>query len=427
MEERVESKRHLLEAIDQNKNELIKLSSDLISFPTVSPPGRNSAQAQNYIQSYLENIGFSISRWEEYSGDPNLIGVRKGTNPQRYKSLIINGHVDVAEIGDIKEWSFDPFKPFVDNARLHGRGAADMKAGLAACMFAAKVLKDAGTELKGDLIFHSVTGEEAGEGITLKCLEHGPRADFAIVADTSDLKIQGQGGVITGWITIQSPTIHHDGVRSKMIHAGGNLFAASAIEKMVKVIQGLQELEHFWAVNKFYEGFLPGSNTINPAVIQGGRNAAFIADQCGLWITVHYYPDEDHDQICIEIEEHILNVASGDPWLKRYPPKFRWGGKSMLEERGEIFPPLKLDREAVPIKLLINTHKSIIGQNPEVGMSPSVSDAGWFGQAGVPAVLYGPGDITLAHAVNESVYLKQLIAYAKILAVFIVSWCNLKK
>jgi len=60
-------------------------------------------------------------------------------------------------------------------------------------------------------------------------------------------------------------------------------------------------------------------------------------------------------------------------------------------------------------------------------MFPSVSDAGWFGQAGVPAVLYGPGDITLAHAVNESVYLKQLIAYAKILAVFIVSWCNLKK
>lgn len=99
------------------------------------------------------------------------------------------------------------------------------------------------------------------------------KADFAIVVDTSDLQVQGQGGVITGWITIKSEGTHHDALRRNMVHAGGGLHGASAIEKMMKIIEGLQELERHWAVTKSYPGCPPGSNTINPAVIEGGRHA----------------------------------------------------------------------------------------------------------------------------------------------------------
>jgi acetylornithine deacetylase len=245
-----------------------------------------------------------------------------------------------------------------------------------------------------------------------------------VVADTSELKIQGQGGVITGWVTIQSPTTHHDGVRGKMIHAGGGIFGASAIEKMVKVIQGLQELERYWAVTKRYEGFLPGSNTINPAVIEGGRHAAFVADCCALWITVHFYPNEDYEKVCREVEEHILNVAKGDPWLRQNPPQFRWGGKSMLEDRGEVFPSLEIDRHSSPVRMLAEAHSAITGSDPEIGMSSTVTDAGWLGRTGIPTVVYGPGELSLAHAVNESVCLKQLLDYTKVLVSFITSWCN---
>lgn len=86
----------------------------------------------------------------------------------------------------------------------------------------------------------------------------------------------------------EKPQTFHDATRRQMIHAGGRLFGASAIEKMMKVVQSLQELERHWAVMKTYEGYPYGTTTINPAVIEGGRHAAFIADECRLWITVHF-------------------------------------------------------------------------------------------------------------------------------------------
>lgn len=106
-----------------------------------------------------------------------------------------------------------------------------MKGGLAGSLFAIQLLQEAGIELKGDLIFESVIGEEVGEAGTLQCCEKGYSADFAVIVDTSDLHIQGQGGVITGWITIKNPNTFHDATRRNMIHAGGGLNEASAIEK----------------------------------------------------------------------------------------------------------------------------------------------------------------------------------------------------
>ena len=88
---------------------------------------------------------------------------------------------------------------------------------------------------------------------------------------------------------------------------------------------------------KSYPGFPLGTNTINPAVIEGGRHAAFIADECRLWITVHFYPNETYEGVAKEIEEHILALAAADPWLKENPPVFEWGGTSMIEDRGRSF------------------------------------------------------------------------------------------
>lgn len=426
------NKRDLIEdlyhEVVTREDELLDLACKLISFPNVSPPGRNSSDAQKFIGDYLTGLNCLVDVWETFSGDPNIVAVMQGKHPEHYRSLILNAHVDVAEVGDASAWSFDPFKPFVRNGRLFGRGASDMKTALAAFMFVMKLIREKEYEMKGDLIFHSVTGEEAGEGITFQCTERGPKADFAICGDISDFKLQyGQGGVITGWITVQSPTTHHDGVRSKMIHAGGGLFAASAIEKMAKILQGLQELERHWAVIKSYPGFPPGSNTINPAVIEGGRHAAFVADKCALWITVHFYPDEDYEQITAEIEQHILSVAASDPWLKENPPQFRWGGKSMLEDRGEIFPSLELDKSHPGLQMLEELHTKAAGRKPEIDMCPTVTDGGWLAKAGIPTVIYGPGELGWAHSVDENISVKDLIDYTKVILSFVCLWCNTKK
>ncbi|WP_306812759.1 acetylornithine deacetylase [Paenibacillus soyae] len=419
--------RRLQATAEARQNELFALLERLVAFPTVSPPARNTEEAQRYVESLLAACGFETSLWDVYPGDPNVTAVKRGADSAHYCSLLLNGHIDVAEVGDSSGWSRDPFKLSLEDGRAYGRGVSDMKGGLAALLFALQLLHEQGIPLRGDLLFQSVIGEEAGEAGTRACMERGCEADFAVVADTSSLSIQGQGGVITGWITIQSPETFHDGMRAKLIHAGGGVRGASAIEKMMKLISGLQELERHWAVTKSYPGFPAGSNTINPAVIEGGRHAAFIADRCALWITVHFYPDEDFEAVTREIEDHLLRVADGDPWLRQHPPAFRWGGRSMLEERGEIFPSLALDREAAGLRQLVRSHQTLTGVEPEIGMSPTVTDAGWIARAGIPTVIYGPGDLRHAHAVNESASMSELIQYAQVMIAFIAEWCNTPK
>jgi len=417
----------LQQEAEKRQDELFGLLERLVAFPTVSPPARNTEEAQRFIAGQLEACGFETELWDVYPGDPNVTALRRGTESGAYMSLLLNGHVDVAEVGDDREWRHDPFRLVLEDGRAYGRGCADMKGGLAALLFAVRLLAEAGVELKGDLLFQSVIGEEAGEAGTRACAERGCRADFAVVADTSGMAVQGQGGVITGWVTVESPVTWHDGMRRRLIHAGGGEFGASAIEKMAKLIGALQELERHWAVTKRYPGFPAGASTINPAVIEGGRNAAFIADRCALWITVHFYPGEDHEAVAAEVEQFLLRAAEADPWLRRHPPAFRWGGRSMLEERGEIFPSLEPDPAHPGYRALVAGHAKTLGAPPETGMSPSVTDAGWLGRAGIPTVIYGPGRLEHAHAVNESVALRELVDYAKVMIGFIADWCNRPK
>ncbi|MFJ9499583.1 acetylornithine deacetylase [Brevibacillus centrosporus] len=420
--------RAAVEAIASQQEELFDLLGRLVSYPTVSPPARNSEQAQSLIVQELQGLGFAIDRWPVFPGDDNVVGTLKGSASATANSLIINGHIDVAEVGDDAGWTYPPFALTKGkNGRWYGRGVADMKGGMAASLFAIKMLREHGVELRGDLLFQSVIGEEAGEAGTLAAIERGYQADYAVVVDTSDLHMQGQGGVITGWITIESPTTMHDGMRAKTIHAGGRVKGASAIEKMMKVIASLQDLERHWAVMKSYPGFPAGSNTINPAVIEGGRHAAFIADQCALWITVHFYPNESYDQIIREVEDHVLRAAAADVWLCDNPPTFRWGGRSMIEERGEIFPSLELDHAHPGLVALQSAFEQQVQQAPTVDMSVTVTDAGWFAHAGIPAVLFGPGELSHAHAVDESIDPEQLVLFAQIMAQFIADWCNTDK
>ncbi|WP_216828157.1 acetylornithine deacetylase [Alkalihalobacterium elongatum] len=417
----------LLIQIEERKEELVELAKSLIRFKTPSPPARNTAEAQEFVATYLSDLGFSIDKWDVYEGDPNVVGILSGTKPKEYNSLLINGHIDVASIEEGEQWDYDPFSPVVKDNILYGRGAADMKGGLAGSLFAIKLLKEAGIHLPGNLTFQSVIGEEVGEAGTLECCKKGYDADFAVVVDTSNCQIQGQGGVITGWITIQSPQTFHDANRRSMIHAGGGLFGASAIEKMTKVIQGLKDLEQHWAVTKSYPGFPAGMTTINPAVIEGGRHAAFVADRCALWITVHFYPNEDHDEVAKEVEDHILNVAKADPWLRVNPPTFRWGGTSMIEDRGEIFPSLAIDEKHPGLQSLANVHENIFNDKATIGMSPTVTDGGWLGEAGIPTVIYGPGKLEHAHAVNEQLSMDELVQFTKVMTQFIHKWCNTRK
>ena len=410
--------------IADHQEDLILLVERLVGFRTPNPPGRNTGAAQQLVADLLAALGATVDRFEVFPGDPDVVGVVRGDAGDAYQSLLLNGHIDVADAEPESAWTIPPYAAAVRGGRIYGRGTADMKGALAAFLFALQALKATGTRLGGDVIFESVIGEEMGEIGTVACNERGYRADFAICGDISDLELQGQGGVITGWIDIQSPEVFHDAMRRRMIHAGGGTFGASAIEKMTKVIAGLQELERHWAVTKTFPGMPPGSTTINPSVIEGGRHPAFIADRCSLWCTYHFLPNDTYVGVQREVEEHIGRVAAADPWLRVHPPTFRWGGRSMLVDRGEIFPGFAPDREFAGLRTLEAIHAGILGRPAVSGMSPSVTDAGWLAMAGMPTVLYGPGQIEQAHAVDESVAIDELVAYAMVIARTIATWCN---
>lgn len=401
----------------------LDLLAQLITHQTESPPGRNTDPLQDEVAILLQDIGFNIKREPLYDNDSVIIATLEGQDPNAPK-LILNGHMDVASVEDDSNWQYPPFELTQVDEWLYGRGVSDMKGGMATLFYVLEQLYQQQIRPKGDIIVQSVVGEEVGEAGTKLACEHSPQADLALILDTSEQKALGQGGVITGWITIKSKETVHDGARHSMIHAGGGKFGANAIEKMTVIIRALNDLERHWAVMKSYEEMTPGANTINPAVIEGGRHPAFIADECRLWITVHYLPNESYEEVVAEIEDYLNKVAQADLWLAQNPLTFEWGGASMIEDRGEIFPSFVVPTEHSGYKLLSDVHEQVHGAPLETGLSTTVTDGGWTAYFGIPTILYGPGSLEEAHSVDEKISVNELENFSEVLYKFLKNWYN---
>jgi formylaminopyrimidine deformylase len=410
-------------AIDARREELLALTERLIGFETPCPPGRNTEPIQTFLAARLRALGCGIRMIPLYRGDSQLVAHLGGRGGGR--SLLLNGHVDVASIAAGESWTTPPFQAVRRDGRLYGRGAADMKGGIAAVLVALETAAATVGPLRGDVRVQFVTGEEMGEAGTRTALDHTPHTDLALVMEPSSGDVSlGQGGVVTGWITIQSPQTFHDAMRRRLIHAGGGLRGASAIEKMMVVLHALQTLERHWAVVKSHPAFPPGTTTINPAAIEGGRHPAFIADRCALWVTVHFYPGERPEAVTGEIETAVRAAAAADPWLRDHPPGFRWGGRSMIEDRGEIFPAFETPHDHPGATLVAGAHADVCGAAPAFRTSGGVCDGGWIAERGIPVVVYGPGGWGQAHAVDESVGFDDLVRCARVYARVIAAWCG---
>ena len=411
----------VLAHIDRNRENILEFVKKMISFETPNPPAHNTKEIQHWLAGELESIGMGVDMHDLYPGEPLLVGVSEAKGKD---TLVFNGHVDVAQINEDEKWDFNPYSAWWDEQYLYGRGADDMKAGLAAAYWAIKIILESGVELRQKVMFQSVVGEEAGEHGTKTLLEKGYRGDFAIIPEPTELQICGQGGVVTLWVIIKSPETYHDGIRSRMIHAGGGIAGASAIEKMYNILHGMQELERYWAVTKSYPGLAPGANTINPAVIKGGRHPAFVADECSLWFTIHYLPDEKVDDVEKEIVAYINGLVNADPWLKKNRPELVFGGTSMFRDRGEIFPASEVRIENRDVQLLLSTFSEVLGREARTIVWPSVSDSGWFAEYGIPVVICGPGKLEHAHSNNEKVEIEQIMDAVKLYAAIILEFCQ---
>jgi acetylornithine deacetylase len=411
---------------------LVRFQSEnpkLVSDPVGAEAGRRQEEAcQDHVAGLLADLGMGVDRWGVLPGRYDVVGTLPGQGTGR--SLILNGHVDVVPAGDRAEWPHDPWGGELIGDRIWGRGSADMKGGLACAINALHTLRDLGIQLAGDVVLQSVVDEETGGPGTRACLERGYRADGAIFMEPTSLSILPVEGGLE-WIRLVVRGVSgHSAVRYKSVHAGGRGTAVSAIEKMAKLLAAVQDLERHRG-NMLVHPLLPaGLTTINPGAIMGGSGGgengvpktvnaySNMADYCSLGLSLKYLPQERIEDVKQEFEQYIADVARTDPWLRDHPPEVEWG------VLGVSFPPAEIPIDHPLVQAMANVHQQVTGEPPVIRGMEAVTDMAWTAQAGIPSLIYGPGEAGVAHGSGEFITLDQMLIATESIALMLVQWCG---
>jgi acetylornithine deacetylase/succinyl-diaminopimelate desuccinylase family protein len=430
-----ETTRRIVGAVDSLRDELIGLTQELVSCKTDSQSERNpefdpeAIRCQNIIAGWLSAIGMEVQRWTEEPRYPVVAGCLAGSGGG--KSMAINGHVDVVPVGDTSAWTHDPWAGEVVGGKLWGRGSTDMKGGVAAGITAVRALKDAGIELAGDVWIHVVSDEEVVGFGTRRLIEKLPRVDAVIDAEPTDLKIMPvEGGLIHFRIEFEGRE-SHAGNRYMSVHAGGygDRAGINAIEKAIKVVVALQELERQWGNLRGHPMLPPGFNSLMPGIISGGpggghdgqinliSNPGTSPNYCSVEYNVWYLPQESFEAIRDEIEAYVTDVCRTDPWLRAHPPRFTW------KLRNVFFPPVDTSPDHPFIQTLAGSLAEL-GLPPRVEAFTAASELAWYAEQGIDGTIFGPGRIAQAHSPNEYVEIEQLVSACKAIALTAAEWCD---
>ncbi len=430
----------VFEAIDTRRRAAEELLAELVRVNSVNPEFAGVVRGEviggetRCNEILAERFGQAGLELHWVAEDPerrNLVGHRAGSGGGR--SLALNGHVDTVPPVEPDSWiSGSPWKPEVRDGRLYGIGSTDMKAAVSAMWLVAQALEDTGAVLKGDLQLHSVIGEETmqHELGTSACIEAGFRTDAAVVCEpTSVPRPLTISPVAAGnWyfrIRVQGKSTHC-GNRAEAIRPGGrgDAIGVNALEKGVKVVGWLQDLETQWGMTKTHPYFMPGFFSILPGVFYSdpGLDIPFyFANHAEIAYSLWYPPDEDRDDVVRQVQDHVLGHARHDPWLRDHPPEFEWINN---------WPPATTPWEDPIVQAMVGGHElasnvTVLEPSPQTPVAfGAASDASFYEAAGVPAVVYGPGELRLAHSKDESVALDELTAAAKGLAACVWGWCD---
>ncbi|MHB1414588.1 MAG: ArgE/DapE family deacylase [Chloroflexota bacterium] len=425
--------RRIAEAVEALRPDLLEVASGLLRIPSVNPtfPGQEPGtprdgelRANQYFAQACRQSGWQVDLWEQVPGRGNLVAVMPARGGGG-RSLIMNGHIDTVPAGAHDRWpGGDPFSGKVDDGYLHGLGASDMKGPLATAFIAMRALAKAGIGLKGDLILQSVCGEEMEEPEvgTTAAVKRGYRADAAVVVEPSNLAIHPAGPHLDRFkLTVYGKTCHST-ARYLFVHPSGDEepVGVNAIEKAVYFINLFQQLEQEWGHTKRHPLFAPGQFTIHPGMItvppEATSHPAVVADSCIVEFALRFPPNSDVAAERKEIEDFVYHASQLDTWLRAHPPKVEW-----------VFhwPAADLDPEHPIVKGVAAAHATMHGAPPPITAFPAGTDASFLLAEGIPAAVYGPGELWLAHAVGERIRIEDMVTAAKTLALTAAEWCGL--
>jgi succinyl-diaminopimelate desuccinylase len=382
------------EHIKIDKNETITVLKKLVSINSVNPDienGNNEIEVSNFIVEYLKKAGLEVHTQNVKDGRFNVVGILKGSGEK--KGLMFNGHTDTV---GIRNMTIDPLKPVIDNDKLYGRGACDMKAGIAAMMVTLKTFADSKSNLKGDLALSTVPGEEFDNVGARKLVEgfsFSKPIGAIIVGEPTDLQLAIKH---KGFINIEIET------KGKAAHGSVPEKGIDAIEKMAKIVVKLEEMKET-ASKKHNE--LLGQPKIHTSTIQGGREWSVIPDQCILKIEVRTIPEYKTEDAMKDLHKIIAELSSKDPNLKASTNIFLDG------------EPLDTSPNEPIVKSLAQVYEKLKGTKlPVIGV-PYGTEAPIFAKGfKAPTCVMGPGDIKQAHTSDEYVNTNEVIDAAVIYA-----------
>ncbi len=408
--------------IDRLRPSMTEFLQELVRFQSL--PGREQA-AQYFIAEKLRSLQCEtqvvkselaeLAQHPAFSDDGiafdnrlNVVARWAGTGQGR--SLILNGHMDVVPIGNAALWKYPPWDAVVEEGKLYGRGACDMKAGLTAAVFAIQALQQMGVAPAGDVLFESVIGEESGGVGTLTTIVRGFSADAAVIMEPTRLRVcPTHSGALSFRLR----------VTGRAIHASMKRFGVSAIEKFQLLFAALEELDrsrHASYANPLFE-FKQNVAPICVGTITAGDWPSTVPEELVAEGRFGVFPGESVSDARAALINCIDQSVAQDEWLTEHPPTLEWF-------EGQFEPGDTSVNEPI-MHCLRDAHAQVLGKPPIVQGVPYGSDLRLFTLYGkIPAVLYGPGDVAFAHTVEEHVVLEEVVSCAKTLSLLIVDWCN---
>ena len=410
----------LLSAVEARREEATALTAELIRFPTVNPPGEAYTPCAEFVGNYLKRHGFEVEyiRGQGAPGDSdryprtNVVARFDGRLPG--PTVHFNSHIDVVEAGD--GWTLDPFAGIVRQGRVYGRGACDMKGGLAASIVAVLAFMQIYPDFPGAIEISGTVDEESGGfGGVAHLARLGyfspPRVDHVIIPEPLNKERICLGHRGVWWAEIET--------KGEIAHGSMPFLGDCAVRHMGAVLQAFED-ELFPALDAKRTAMpvVPEGarrSTMNINSIHGGQTDDFrpglpspnVPDRCLLTIDRRFLLEEKID----EVKGEIMSILDR---LKAERPKFDYEIRDLMEVQ-----PTMTERDAPVVKAIARGIMDIFEREPDYVISPGTYDQKHVARLGhlYDCIAYGPGILDLAHRPDEWVGINDMVDAAKVMAI----------
>ena len=416
----------IIDAVQSQRDEAVRLLCELVSQPSLLGAEK---PAQDMLRREFERNGLRVHEFAiderkirthpgyspsiiSYEGRHNIVGIHQPKGGVRGKSLILNGHIDVVPVGAERLWTHPPFEPWIVGDRLHGRGAADMKAGLVANTMALRVLRRLGFEPAAPVYLQSVVEEECTGNGALACLVEGYTADAALISEPGGGVMTSQMGVM--WLTLD--------VYGMPVHAAQAHTGVAAIEFANYLVAKLRELETDWnrpAARHPHYGQHEHPINFNLGRICGGEWTSSVPTHCRVDMRLGFYPGVKSAEVRQQIQVLLEAAHLAHPHKRSVSYELTYQG---FQAEGLI-----VDMKQPVIQQLLQCHHDILGQAATQQAKTSTTDVRFFHLYGnIPSTCYGPLGADI-HGINEWVSIASMLEVTAVLALFIARWCGVNK